>query len=187
MQLLLSRVSGRVLAATPVAAGRATAPGAKFCTGSARRSLAVRARKADAACTSSTEQQQHLQRAVISEASTSTSGFSASGLQTAMLMAAAAATPLLLDVESAMAIGREYGIVEGRIFSLMHPVAMGSLFLASLWAAYLGLSWREVRTIPATIKDLKAQLPAADAEGNVPPSEAGTKIAELEAVRGAWP
>lgn len=106
-----------------------------------------------------------------------------------MLMSAAAATPFLLDVDSAMAKGREFGIVEGRIFSLMHPAVMGAFFFGSLWAAYLGFSWREVRTIPATIKELKTQLPAANAEGVVPPSEAGTKIAELEAVRragGRW-
>lgn len=101
----------------------------------------------------------------------------------AMLLAAAAATPLLLQAEPALAKGRELGILEGRIFSLMHPTVMGGLFVSSLYAAYLGFAWREVRTIPEVVKELKTQLPPANEEGVRPPSEVATKINELETKR----
>lgn len=100
-----------------------------------------------------------------------------------MLIAAAALTPMLLGAEPALAQNRELGILEGTIFSLMHPAVMGGLFAASLYAAYLGFAWREVRTIPETVKELKLQLPAADAEGNRPFSEVQQRIDELEKKR----
>lgn len=42
---------------------------------------------------------------------------------------------------------------------------------------------RRARTIPAEVKELKAQLPKPDAEGNRPKSPLDQQIAELEEVR----
>ena len=56
--------------------------------------------------------------------------------------AAGLLTPILLDVQSALAQNGELGIVEGRIASLTHPVLMGFLFSSSLYTAWLGFQWR---------------------------------------------
>jgi hypothetical protein len=100
-----------------------------------------------------------------------------------VLLAAAMMAPALLSADPAMAINREYGILEGTILSMAHPVVMGALFGTTVYAGYLGFKWRETRTIPETIKELKLQLPAANAEGIRPPSEVENKINELEAAR----
>lgn len=63
--------------------------------------------------------------------------------ETATLFGAAGLlTPLLLDVESALAQKGELGIIEGRIASLTHPAIEGFLFVASLYTAWLGFQWR---------------------------------------------
>lgn len=100
-----------------------------------------------------------------------------------VLLAAAMMAPALLSADPAMAINREYGILEGTILSLAHPAVMGALFGITVYAGWLGFKWRETRTIPETIKELKLQLPAANAEGIRPPSEVENKITELEATR----
>jgi hypothetical protein len=63
--------------------------------------------------------------------------------------------------DPALAIGREYGIVEGQIFSLMHPAFMFFLLGSSLYAGYLGFQWRRVRELGTEIKGLKAQRDAS--------------------------
>lgn len=99
------------------------------------------------------------------------------------VLAAAMMAPMLFTADPALAINREYGILEGTILSMAHPVVMGALFGITAYTGYLGLKWREVRTIPETVKELKLQLPAANAEGIRPPSEVENKINELEATR----
>ena len=54
--------------------------------------------------------------------------------------------------------GGQYGLAEGRIISLAHPVVMGGCFLLSLGSAYTGYQWRRIRDIGAEITDLKATL-----------------------------
>ena len=76
--------------------------------------------------------------------------------------------PVMLNCEPAHAIGREYGIIEGQIFSLMHPAFMFFLLGASLYAGYLGFQWRRIRDLASEIKDLKAQRDAS-----APKSEEG--------------
>ncbi|XP_026662831.1 uncharacterized protein LOC103713288 isoform X2 [Phoenix dactylifera] len=74
--------------------------------------------------------------------------------------AAALSLPLFLDPKDALAVGGEFGILEGRTLSLIHPVVMGSLFFYTLWAGYLGWQWRRVRTIQDEINELKKQVKA---------------------------
>ncbi|KAG0502192.1 hypothetical protein HPP92_002264 [Vanilla planifolia] len=77
---------------------------------------------------------------------------------------------LILPPE-ALAVGGEFGILEGRTFALVHPVVMGGLFFYTLWAGYLGWQWRRVRTIQDEINELKKRVkppvPAAVTAGVV--------------------
>lgn len=84
--------------------------------------------------------------------------------------------------QDAYAAGGEYGILEGRIFSLIHPVVMLSLFTATGYAGYLGWQWRRVRTIQDEINVLKKQIPAT-VEGQAPSPVEG-QIKELTEVCG---
>ncbi|THU58486.1 hypothetical protein C4D60_Mb03t14790 [Musa balbisiana] len=90
--------------------------------------------------------------------------------------AVAFSLPLFLNPQDALAVGGEFGILEGRTFALVHPVVMGSLFVYTLWAGYLGWQWRRVRTIQNEINELKKQVApvvptpvAAGADGGPPP------------------
>ncbi|KAK3155879.1 hypothetical protein QOZ80_2AG0099800 [Eleusine coracana subsp. coracana] len=76
--------------------------------------------------------------------------------------AAATAAVLVALPPDALAVGGEFGILEGRSVALLHPLVMGGLFAYTLWAGYLGWQWRRVRTVQDEINDLKKQLkPAA--------------------------
>jgi hypothetical protein len=87
-----------------------------------------------------------------------------------------------LGMQDALALDGQFGILEGRIFSLIHPVVMGTLLLATGWAGYLGWQWRRVRTIQDEINALKKQVPAT-VEGQAVPSPVQTQINELTEVR----
>lgn len=71
--------------------------------------------------------------------------------------------------------------MEGRIFSLMHPLVMISLFVTTGYAGYLGWQWRRVRTIQDEINGLKRQVPAT-IEGQTAPSPVESQIKELTEV-----
>ncbi|KAK9792941.1 hypothetical protein WJX73_000699 [Symbiochloris irregularis] len=89
-------------------------------------------------------------------------------------------TPFLLDVHSASA---HDPLLTGRYISLVHPAMMFFLFGATVWTGWLGLQWRRLRTLPAVVKDLKAQLPKPDGEGNRPSSPLDAEIKALESER----
>ncbi|CAI5485328.1 unnamed protein product [Closterium sp. Naga37s-1] len=108
--------------------------------------------------------------------------FLASGfLEKATLMSAAAMTPLLLNVQDAMAAGGEFGLLEGRTAALVHPFVMGGLFFTTLYAFYLGRQWKQVRVVGEKIQDLKKQLPAG--EDAAAASPVSGEIATLTAQR----
>ncbi|EIE24936.1 hypothetical protein COCSUDRAFT_14062 [Coccomyxa subellipsoidea C-169] len=94
--------------------------------------------------------------------------------------AAGLLTPFLLDVDPALA-GNP--LLTGKTVSLIHPAVMLFLFGSTAWTGWLGWQWRRARTIPAEVKELKAQLPKPDAEGNRPSSPLEQQIAELEETR----
>ena len=107
---------------------------------------------------------------------------------TAMVALPALVAPLLLDIPAALAINREYGILEGQIFALMHPGMMFFLFGSTIYAGYLGLQWRHTRELATEIKTLKSQKPAAKVgeDGQpiaTPSSPLDQQISELEKVR----
>ncbi|CAI9764149.1 unnamed protein product [Fraxinus pennsylvanica] len=72
----------------------------------------------------------------------------------------------------ALAVGGEFGILEGRSFALIHPIVMSGLFFYTLYAGYLGWQWRRVRTIQDEINELKKQMkPVAVIPEGTPPAE----------------
>ena len=92
-----------------------------------------------------------------------------------------------VNMQNAVAVGGEFGILEGRTFALIHPIVMASFFFYTLWAGYLGWQWRRVRTTQNEINDLKKQVkPAPVTPGGVPveaaPSPVELKIQQLTEV-----
>ncbi|KAH1259598.1 hypothetical protein HKD37_03G008947 [Glycine soja] len=88
---------------------------------------------------------------------------------------------VVLLAQDALAVGGEFGILEGRSFALIHPIVMGSFFLYTLWAGYLGWQWRRVRTIQNDINDLKKQVkPTPVTPDGKPVEEASPSPVELQ-------
>ncbi|KAF0935026.1 hypothetical protein E2562_029545 [Oryza meyeriana var. granulata] len=112
-------------------------------------------------------------------------------LRSTAAVAVTAALPLLALPPDALAVGGEFGILEGRSVALLHPLVMGGLFAYTLWAGYLGWQWRRVRTIQDEINELKKQLkpaaaatPAAvgagDSSSSPPPPPAAKSPVEIK-------
>jgi len=102
-------------------------------------------------------------------------------MERAMACALALATMETCAPMSAHAANGEFGLFEGRTVALLHPAGMGALYAITLYAGYLGLQWRRVRTIGDEIAELKATMPKEDAAAAM--SEAGKKVAELTSTR----
>jgi Protein of unknown function (DUF4079) len=77
----------------------------------------------------------------------------------------------------AMADSPDWGIFEGRTGSLLHPITMGSLFVFSLYTAYLGFQWRRQRTLGDEIGTLRKTLPNLDGAPSVLAALAAAKDA----------
>lgn len=69
------------------------------------------------------------------------------------------ALTLLVPLEDASAQGGAYGVFEGKLASMAHPVTMLALFGTSIYSGYLGLQWRRLRGIGEELKDLTKQMP----------------------------
>eukprot|EP00882_Tetradesmus_deserticola_P023654 GHRQ01025758.1.p1 GENE.GHRQ01025758.1~~GHRQ01025758.1.p1 ORF type:complete len:198 (+),score=84.68 GHRQ01025758.1:261-854(+) len=83
-----------------------------------------------------------------------------------------------------LAAGGDFGLLKGRTAALIHPAVMGGLFVASVYAGWLGWQWRRTRTIGDDIKALKAQLPKPGADGEpAPASPLTAQISGLEQER----
>jgi len=97
--------------------------------------------------------------------------------------AAAIAASLVLP-QAAMAKSGQWGPLEGKAASLVHPFMMAILFLTTCYTGYLGWQWRSLRTVGADISALKKQLPDP-AEGEVSPAvqRLQSEIEELSAQR----
>ncbi|KAL1511304.1 hypothetical protein AB1Y20_006109 [Prymnesium parvum] len=76
---------------------------------------------------------------------------------TAVQLAACLALVSALYPDAALAKDGEFGIFEGRIVSLAHPVVMALMYSASAYAAFSGLQWRRLREIGTEISELKEQ------------------------------
>jgi hypothetical protein len=71
------------------------------------------------------------------------------------LLATIASSPIVLTAQDAFAKGGEFGVLEGRTAALVHPFFLGIMYATSLYAGYLGLQWRKVRTVGEEIQELK--------------------------------
>ncbi|KDP28442.1 hypothetical protein JCGZ_14213 [Jatropha curcas] len=101
-------------------------------------------------------------------------------LCSASLPLTAFAFPIFLDTKDALAVGGEFGILEGRTFALIHPLVMGGLFFYTLWAGYLGWQWRRVRTIQNEINELKKQVKPTPVTPEGTPVEAAPSPIDLK-------
>ncbi|KAL0002360.1 hypothetical protein SO802_016141 [Lithocarpus litseifolius] len=101
-------------------------------------------------------------------------------LKSASLPLTALTTPFFLDPTDALAVGGEFGILEGRTFALIHPIVMASLFFYTLWAGYLGWQWRRVRTIQNEITELKKQVKPAPVTPEGTPVQVAPSPVELQ-------
>ena len=99
------------------------------------------------------------------------------------------ALTLLVPLEDASAAGGAYGVFEGKLASMAHPVTMLALFGTSVYSAYLGLQWRRLRGIGEELKELTKSLPKlSSGQAKSPMSEfmasATSEITTLTAAEG---
>lgn len=64
-----------------------------------------------------------------------------------------------IPIDSAFAAASDWGILAGRTASLIHPISNFAFFGTSLYSAYLGFQWRNLRDIGEQIKELNKELP----------------------------
>jgi len=79
--------------------------------------------------------------------------------------------------------GGQYGLVEGKTVSLLHPIGMAVLFFVSIAAGYTGLQWRRTRELGGEVSALNAELkgPLAELEAAKAASTPdASKISSLE-------
>ena len=100
--------------------------------------------------------------------------------------AMAAAASLLLTSAPAWADSPDWGLFEGRTGSLLHPVAMISMFALSASTALLGFQWKRQRTLGDEISSLKKTMP--DLQGATSAAEAlraaeGAEVVDASYVR----
>lgn len=76
------------------------------------------------------------------------------------MMSTMAVLAMAMIPQAANAAGPDWGLFEGRIGSLLHPITMGGLFLFSLYTGFLGLQWKRQRTMGDEISTLKKSLPS---------------------------
>ncbi|CAK9111861.1 unnamed protein product [Durusdinium trenchii] len=73
-------------------------------------------------------------------------------------IAAATAAAALMPSE-AWAKGGQWGPLEGKASSLIHPIIMPCIFFATLYTGFLGWQWRQTRTLGADLSALRKKLP----------------------------
>lgn len=91
--------------------------------------------------------------------------------------------PLLVATPALAGPGGDNHLLTGQLVSLLHPAIMFFLFGATGWAGWLGWQWRRARELATEVKDLKAALPPAGADGVRPASPLDAQIKEKEEVR----
>lgn len=99
------------------------------------------------------------------------------------------ALTLLVPLEDASAAGGAYGVFEGKLASMAHPVTMLALFGTSVYSGYLGLQWRRLRGIGEELKDLTKSMPKlSSGQAKSPISESmaafNSEIATLSGAEG---
>ena len=90
-----------------------------------------------------------------------------------------AAASLLLTSSPAWADSPDWGLFEGRTGSLLHPVAMISMFALSASTALLGFQWKRQRTLGDEISALKKTMPDLGGAGSVGEALGTAEAAEV--------
>ena len=103
-------------------------------------------------------------------------------IKSAVLAASVFSAPAIFFVNEAFAIDGEFGLLEGRTASLVHPALMLLLFASTCYTGWLGWQWRRTRELGNEIRELKKQLPAVAEDGTRPASPVAAMIEEAEAV-----
>ena len=85
----------------------------------------------------------------------------------------------------AWAKGGQWGPLEGKASSLVHPIVMASLFFATLYAGFLGWQWRQTREMGTELSALRKKLPKGKTEEEDSPAVKALKeqISKLDAER----
>jgi hypothetical protein len=83
-----------------------------------------------------------------------------------------------LTSTSAMAAGPDWGVFEGRIGSLLHPITMISMLALSVSTGLLGFEWRRQRTIGEEMSTLKKSLPNLGGASSVAGALAAAQAAD---------
>lgn len=112
-----------------------------------------------------------------SDQATSRAGTRPVGEAGSKLPLGVAVATTLFAAEPVLAKGGEYGLAEGRIISMAHPVMMGVCFLSSLAAGYTGLQWRRLREVGAEVAVAKSGVTSAKAALEALGEEADTTAA----------
>jgi len=92
---------------------------------------------------------------------------------------AAAGIAAALAPAEAWAKGGGWGPLEGKVSSLVHPVAMACLFFTTLYTGFLGWQWRQTRLISGELSDLRKTLPKTDPEAA--PTEPSSAVKAIQA------
>jgi hypothetical protein len=104
------------------------------------------------------------------------------GLQQSFSSVASAVTTTSMlwaaSAQSALADSPDWGLFEGRIGSLLHPIMMFSMLGFSIWTAILGFNWRRQRTMGDEISALKKSLPDLQGSKTVLEALAAAKSAD---------
>eukprot|EP00746_Dinoflagellata_sp_MGD_P004254 gnl/MRDRNA2_/MRDRNA2_108200_c0_seq1.p1 gnl/MRDRNA2_/MRDRNA2_108200_c0~~gnl/MRDRNA2_/MRDRNA2_108200_c0_seq1.p1 ORF type:complete len:410 (+),score=53.73 gnl/MRDRNA2_/MRDRNA2_108200_c0_seq1:242-1471(+) len=87
----------------------------------------------------------------------------------------------IFQPQAALAKAGAYGIWEGRIVSLAHPVVMAILYAMSLNSIITGFQWRELRELNIKISNLKAERRALQEKADAASDEGLSSAATQEA------
>jgi len=81
---------------------------------------------------------------------------------------------------AALAKGGEFGGLEGGVPALVHPIMMGGLYAATLYAGFLGWQIRRMRELADEISGMKSQAPKLSTPGESYSSPVGPLIEKLQ-------
>lgn len=98
-------------------------------------------------------------------------------------VASAAVALAALTPSEAWAKGGQWGPLEGKASSLVHPTAMSLFFFTMLYTGFLGWQWRQTRTLGADISNLRKQLPKDEEEESTATKSLKEQISQLDAER----
>lgn len=98
-------------------------------------------------------------------------------------VASAAVALAALTPSEAWAKGGQWGPLEGKASSLVHPTVMSLFFFTMLYTGFLGWQWHQTRTLGADLSALRKQLPKDEEEESAATKSLKEQISQLDAER----